>query len=460
MKTNKGTESKSNNIISERLDDHRKTVAYVRESSKQQANEGYNIHAQEQKCKEYIKYFLDDASEIKMYREKGYSAKTIDRPILNKLIEDVKKGKIKTIVVQKLDRLVRRNKGMYELLELFQVYDVRLITIRENIDTANAMWKIALSMFIMIAEIEQDQISERTNESMEYAASIGSYIKGGIPPFGTYKEKIYREDGSHVITLNRHPWQWNVLEQIYDYADRGFNCKQISVKVSSLPVMLEHNKKLEDDAISSILSNKIYIGIMKLKDKEYKIAFENHMDDKYWHQVQLHRGINLRKNPLNEYAYHGKVFCDCGAQCVVDVTNKRLANGTIKKYKYYVCPVCGKRISEQTLIESVEPKIKHKYEVEIDEKRTGKIATKIYRINELKEDLNKMYIEGELDRKLYIENLKKSNEQIERLEARKKAKKKRYDKLTSEERKEYIEQSIECIKVQFKTKKVQIHTYS
>ena len=42
----------------------RKTVIYVRESSKWQANEGYNIHVQEMRCKDYIKAVCDDVKDI------------------------------------------------------------------------------------------------------------------------------------------------------------------------------------------------------------------------------------------------------------------------------------------------------------------------------------------------------------------------------------------------------------
>ena len=101
----------------------RKTVIYVRESSKWQANEGYNIHVQEMRCKDYIKAVCDDVKDIEnveVYREKGYSAKTIKRPVLDQLLNEIKNGKVKCVVVQKLDRLARRNLGMCELLTLFE----------------------------------------------------------------------------------------------------------------------------------------------------------------------------------------------------------------------------------------------------------------------------------------------------------------------------------------------------
>lgn len=441
--------------------DNRKVAIYVRESSKRQAEEGYNIHAQEQKCKEFIHCILDEEIDKNMiYREKGYSAKTVDRPVINVLIDDIKKGKIKTLVVQKLDRLVRRNKGLYDLLELFMEFDVRLITLRENIDTATQVWKMVTMFNIMLAEIEQDTISERTNEAMLYGAEQGSYIKGGKAPFGTAKEKIYHEDGSHTIILHRHPWEWEVLQRIYDLAYAGKNCVEIKNIVSSLPIMKAHGKSYSEDQIGSILSNPIYKGYMPLKGKLYKIDFADCMAESYWEQVQINRAVHLRNNPLNEYLYHGKVFCGCGTLCVVDVSNKRLADGTLKKYKYYVCPHCKKRISEQTIKENTEHKLKHLFEVAKTETYKEQQIKKLDRLVTLKEQMFKLYADGKIDVQTYIREIEKSKETVYRINKRITRRKRSYDKLSVDERMEWLDGCIDGIIVNMTQKAVKINLRS
>ena len=86
---------KTQTIDIEDLKIERKVAIYVRESSKFQANEGYNIHLQEQVCKNYIDISkeVENIDDVLIYREKGFSAKTIQRPVLNDLIRDVKDRK-------------------------------------------------------------------------------------------------------------------------------------------------------------------------------------------------------------------------------------------------------------------------------------------------------------------------------------------------------------------------------
>lgn len=455
-------------VVNEMIDT-RKIAVYVRESTEKQAKEGYNIHEQEERCLAYIKALngLDKySSEIKVYREKGYSAKTIERPVLNQLLEDVESGKVKTVIVQKIDRLVRRNMGFYEVADLLESHNTRLIALRESIDTNTSAWKIVASMHVTLAEIEQDTISERTNESLLCGARNGSYIKGSTAPFGTVRQKIYKDNGMHIITLRQDAMLWEVLKMIYDLAYHGVNCTQISLQICNHPNMVAINKKLGEDQIENILSNRIYCGLMPMKDRkskqitEYPIEFENCFTIEYWNQVQNNRRVHLHRETKNEYAYHGKVFCECGTLCIVDITNKKLADGSIKKYRYYVCPHCGKRISEQVIHERVESKISQHFELEVNTKYRDNQIYKLNRIESLKKDAYQMYLDGEIDSKIYFEHLKKCDDDFTRVSKRIKTRKKKFDNLSCNERKEYLELAIESINVNMSKKTATIHYFS
>lgn len=426
----------------------RKTVIYVRESSKWQANEGYNIHVQEMRCKDYIKAVCDDVKDIEnveVYREKGYSAKTIKRPVLDELLNEIKNGKIKCVVVQKLDRLARRNLGMCELLTLFEEYDVRLIALRECIDTNSCFFKTAITLNTLIAEIEQDVISERTNEALEYAAEIGSYIKGGNPPFGTVKERIYREDGKHLNILKPHPLYWSVLLKIYDLSYHGKTCVTIATLINSMPIMVENDKHLSEDTVEKILTNKIYCGIQKHKDKEYKVNFDGCLSEDYWKQVQINRSIHLKRDTKIDYQYHGKVHCECGAICVVDVSKKKLADGSIKRYKYYVCPVCGKRVSEAVVHDNAESRIEKYFNMHMSEQFCVEQKKKLKKIESMNDMICDMYTNDKISLKELEKRLTKSQGLKERIEKNLGKKAKKYNELSVIERKEFIDENIKSI---------------
>lgn len=435
---------KTQTIDIEDLKIERKVAIYVRESSKFQANEGYNIHLQEQVCKNYIDISkeVENIDDVLIYREKGFSAKTIQRPVLNDLIRDVKKGKIKTIVVQKLDRLARREVGMWKLLDMFEKYDVKLIALRENVDSSNPMCRIAFAFHTLLAEMEQKQISERTGEALTFGASLGSYVKGGKAPFGTVREKVYKEDGSHIITLKQHPKHWEILKKIFDLSYHGANCTAISIII-----MKECKIGLNEDSIEKILSNKIYCGIQTLKGKEYEVDFNGCFTREYWEQVQINRRIHLSRDTKHDYKYHGKVHCECGTLCVIDVSKKKLADGTIKYYKYYVCPHCGKRISETVIYQTVESEIEEYFKEHVSEYHHTKQKLRLKKIESRNTMLYELFMDDKLPMDEYKKELIKAQEQKERIERNMERGKKKYDKLTEEERKAFIDENIKSIVV-------------
>ena len=435
--------------------DQRKVAIYVRESTKRQVDEGYNIQAQEELCIEYVEHVLK-RNDYCVYREKGYSAKTINRPVMKDLIKDIESGKIGTVVVQRVDRLFRSVKGMAELTEILNEEKVRLITIRESIDTSSVYCRMVLSMFTIMAEMEEEQIMERTIQAQTYAAEQGSYIKGGEAPFGTMKERVYFDTGGHIIKLHPNPWSWPILKKIYEMAYEGYNCKEISLVVSDLQEMKKHNKKLGDDQIGRILSNKIYMGVMTLQGKEYKIDFEGCLDAKYWEQVQVNRSVNLKSSLSNEYLYHGKIRCECGTPCIVDVTNKKLANGTIKKYRYYVCPHCGKRISEVYIFDHAEYLLKANFEMTKNESYRIIQEKKIERLKVLEDEMRKLYVNGEIGAKAFINELKKNKETCQNIHKRIKRKHLSYDSLGYEERKNWLDDHVKFMNVDFTTKQISI----
>lgn len=434
---------------------NRYDAIYVRESTVRQAEEGYNLLGQEEKCKQYLNAKADygEKIETKVYREKGFTATTMKRPVFNKMLKDVKDGKVRKVVVQKLDRFGRTMVGIFNMIDEFKKYDTHLVCIRENIDTSLIGWEMIASMTSAYAQMESSQISERTTESFKVAATHGSYIKGGYAPFGTTRGQIKCADEKlkKIIILKKHPHEWNILLQIYDMANDGYNCAYISREIEQLPYMKKSGKTLSDDMINNILSNKIYMGIMMLKGKEYKINFEGAFSKEYWETVQINRSHNLKQEEKNEYLYHDKVFCTCGCRCLADVTNKYNASG-LKKYKYYVCPECGKRINQDYITHQVEPKIKKKYRLSTTDRMKRIINERISRVRSLKNDVYRAFVKGVLNNQTYIEEINRINTDLEELTSRIKNKTKDYDEIKSKDKKLFFETVIKKIVVNMETK--------
>ena len=90
----------------------KKCALYIRVSTQRQASvEDGSLKAQEARLKAYVDYENTnkggDWKIAGIYREEGRSAKDLKRPEFQRLMSDVEKGKINTIVIWKIDRLTR-----------------------------------------------------------------------------------------------------------------------------------------------------------------------------------------------------------------------------------------------------------------------------------------------------------------------------------------------------------------
>ena len=113
----------------------------------------------------------------KIFKEKISGAKA-DRPELTKLLEQVREED--TVVVWKLDRLGRSLSHLIQTVAGFREAKVGFKSLKESIDTSNAIGKFIFYLFAVLAEFERDMIRERTNAGL--AAPRARGIIGGRRP--------------------------------------------------------------------------------------------------------------------------------------------------------------------------------------------------------------------------------------------------------------------------------------
>lgn len=317
------------------------TRIYVRESTKKQAEEGFNLDMQIKKCIEYCNYKQWDNYHV--HKEAGVSAKTTNRKELNALKEDVKKGLIKRVVVYKLDRLVRRLKGLSELIELFEEYDVELISLCEEINTSTAIGRMMMNIVVMIAEWEEDTISERTITGLTEGAEQGYYIKGNKPIFGY--DRITVNDHS-LLKVNEE--QSRIIHKCKDFLKSGYSMYMIKTVINDDPYMVDHNLSLCENQINNILKSKLMIGVMEHQGKEYKLKIKKTVFSKEEYKEVLQLLSERAKESKYNYLYGSKIRSIKGNVSVKKSTVK--PNGPIL---YYFDPKTKNRINEKYITESV-----------------------------------------------------------------------------------------------------------
>jgi site-specific DNA recombinase len=76
------------------------------------------------------------------YDDGGFSGGNTDRPALQRLLNDVRAGKVDVIVVYKVDRLTRSLADFAKLVELFDQHDVSFVSVTQQFNTTTSMGRL------------------------------------------------------------------------------------------------------------------------------------------------------------------------------------------------------------------------------------------------------------------------------------------------------------------------------
>src|SRR6202167_2634249 len=194
-----------------------RTIGYVRVSTDKQAERGISLDAQAEKIRAMALVQGTELGEIIV--ESGESAKSLNRPGMAKLLALVDAGKVKTVIVAKLDRLTRSVKDLCELLERFERKGVALVSVAESLDTGSAAGRLVLNIMAAVSQWEREAIGERTRDALQYKRSQGQRV--GNIAFGFR----LASDGEH---LEPDPTEQGALAEIRRLRREGTTLRGIA----------------------------------------------------------------------------------------------------------------------------------------------------------------------------------------------------------------------------------------
>lgn len=120
---------------------------------------------------------LETAGCERVYRDHGVSGTRASRPELDRMLDRLSRGD--EVVVWKLDRLGRNTRNLLELLDTFKERGIKFHSLRDGISTdpdtelGGAMAQAMITIISAFAQLERDQLSERTRAGMAAAAANG-----------------------------------------------------------------------------------------------------------------------------------------------------------------------------------------------------------------------------------------------------------------------------------------------
>lgn len=236
---------------------------YIRVSTQEQAKEGYSIGAQTERLKSYCVARGWVASQ--MYTDPGFSGAKLERPALQKLISDVKSHRIDLVLVYKLDRLSRSQKDTLFLIEdVFIKNDVAFVSINENFDTSTAFGRAMIGILSVFAQLEREQIKERTQMGRAERAKIGLWHGGGFVPIGyDYNE------AAGALTINEY--EAMQVREVFDlYVNKHYSFNKIQQHMMQNGYRHKHGGWLHTSTIKNVLHNNIYLSTITWEGNDYE----------------------------------------------------------------------------------------------------------------------------------------------------------------------------------------------
>ena len=305
-----------------------------------------------------------DYTEFEYYIDGGYSGKDLNRPAIQKLIEDCKNHKIDAVFVFKLDRISRSQRDtLYLIEEVFNKYNVSFISMRENFDTSTPFGKAMIGVLSVFAQLERETILERTRIGLKKRAEAGLWRGGGKIPFP------YRYD-RNTGTLIPIPEQVELLHKMISLYISGKSFNVIGKIVGMDESMVETR-------ILSITNT----GKVPYRDEVYDGQHEAVVSDELYEEILRVNKVRSREKYERHYLLSGKVFCGhCGAKYRYQKWGKRLImycySQQKSKPRYIKDPNCNNKRWDTFEVEDAVLEELFKMSLDLDLfKKTFNIAT-------------------------------------------------------------------------------------
>lgn len=267
---------------------------YIRVSTEAQAAEGYSIDAQTERLIAYCTAM--GWSHYETYVDGGFSGSNLQRPQIQKLIKDAESGKVKSVIVFKLDRLSRSQKDTLYLIEdVFMPNQVDFISLNESIDTSTPYGRAMIGILSAFAQLERENIFLRTRMGMLERVKQGYWPGGGGVPFG------YNYDRNLGILIPNEDAQ--TVRKIYQLYIKGYSAQKLADMF---------NLK-SDKTVTDMLTRRSNLGYVSYNGVDYPGRHEAIVSEELFELAmkKMQERSAARVTPKSAHLLTGLIYCGC-----------------------------------------------------------------------------------------------------------------------------------------------------
>lgn len=268
-----------------------KVALYIRVSTREQADEGFSLAAQERALRARCAETGDEV--VSVYEDRGISAKDIKhRQGLLRLLEDAEQKQFEAVMVWKLTRLSRSLQDMCNIFALFDAKNIALVSLSESFDARSPSGRMVRNMLGVIAQWEREVISENVSlaaaERAEQGLRTCPYALGYDVVIGG--DLIVNEKEAKIVRyIFRKYIQCQCISEVAACCNRlGYRGKR--------------GAKFSPESIHRILTRPIYCGYYSFHSDIYRGCFEPIISPKTFNKAQhimMARGEKYGRNRVH-----------------------------------------------------------------------------------------------------------------------------------------------------------------
>lgn len=324
---------------------------YTRKSTEEGLDQDFSsLDAQRESAEAYIRSQRHEGWVCvnERYDDGGFTGGNMERPALQRLMIDIKEGKIDCVMVYKVDRLSRSLMDFARMMEAFDKHQVSFVSVTQQFNTATSMGRLVLNVLLSFAQFEREMIAERTRDKIAATRRKGKWC-GGRPILGYDVELDAR--GPRLI-LNQAE-----VEQVREIFELYLQHRSLLSVVQELNRRGWHSKcwtthkghrsgglPFDKNRLHGLLTNITYTGKLTYKDEVHDGQHEAIVTAEIFQQVQAilrHNGKSGGSDVRGGYRALLKRLLFCGP-CGCAMSHTYTQRGKTR-YRYYVCMKAQKR---------------------------------------------------------------------------------------------------------------------
>ncbi|MEO9461395.1 MAG: recombinase family protein [Marinomonas sp.] len=262
---------------------------YTRKSTDEGLDKDFNsLDAQREACAAYVMSQQHEGWTLlpELYDDGGHSGGTIERPALQQLLGDVKAGKVDVVVVYKIDRLTRSLADFAKIVDVLDEAQASFVSVTQAFSTTSSMGRLTLNVLLSFAQFEREVGAERIRDKIAASKAKGMWMGGGVPlGYDAVDRKlvVIPEEAATVLDImERYLKAASIRDLVVELERDGFVSKRRTSKRGNVSGGIPFKR----GALKCLLSNPIYVGDVRHKEKIYPGQHDAIVDRELFDAVQ------------------------------------------------------------------------------------------------------------------------------------------------------------------------------